>query len=81
MYSDLSFLMNWITDRVEAAGGMPEEITLTSVDTMYKIVAAEIDGDGGVGRNAQKKWITVVREIRKKQKEAMIRANSGIRRN
>ena len=64
-YSDLAFLMNYITNEVEKKGGIAETITVSSVDGMYNLVVDELIPGG---RDAQKKWITVVREIRKKLK-------------
>lgn len=64
--SDLSFLMKHITEKVVAAGAMPDEITLSSVDKMFDVV---VDEFGRGHRDAQKKWLTVVREVRKKLKE------------
>ena len=64
-YSDLAFLMNYITNEVAKKGGIAETITVSSVDGMYNLVVDELIPGG---RDAQKKWITVVREIRKKLK-------------
>ena len=64
-YSNLVFLMNYITNEVAKKGGIAETITVSSVDGMYNLVVDELILSG---RNAQKKWITVVREIRKKLK-------------
>ena len=66
IYSDMAFLMNYITDKVVANGMMPEEITISSVDAMYLGVAEEF---GGGQRNAQKKWNTLVKELRIKQRQ------------
>ena len=60
-YSDLAFLMNYITRKVQQAGRLADQITPTSVSNMFETVADEFSG----GRNAQKKWNTVVHEVRK----------------
>ena len=59
-YSDLAFLMNYITNEVAKQGGIAERNTVSSVDGMYNLVVDELIP---CGRDAQKKWITVVREI------------------
>ena len=60
-YSDLAFLMNYITCKVQQAGRLVDQITPTSVSNMFETVADEFSG----GRNAQKKWNTVAHELRK----------------
>ena len=65
IYSDMAFLMNYITEKVVANGAMADEITVSSVDAMFMGVSEEFSGGA---RNAQKKWNTVVNEIRKKTK-------------
>ena len=77
LHSDLAYLVNYIAERVEQRNGIPEQITLMTVDAMWNLVADEF-GDGA--GNAQKKWTTVVREVRVKHKAAVARANSGITR-
>ena len=61
-YGDLKYLMDYITEKVVAAGGMQDEITETSVKQMFDAVGEEFQG----GRNAQKGWQTVVSEVRKR---------------
>ena len=68
-YSDLVFLMNYITNEVAKKGGIAERITVASVDGMYNLVVDELIPGG---RDAQKKWIIVVREIRKKLKGGQV---------
>ena len=65
IYSDMAFLMNYITEKVVANGAMADVITVRTVDAMFMGVSEEF---GGGARNAQKKWNTVVNEIRKKTK-------------
>ena len=60
-YSDLAFLMNYITRKVQEAGRFVDQITPTSVSNMFETVADELSG----GRNLQKKWNTVAHELRK----------------
>ena len=60
-YSDLAFLMNYITRKVQQAGRLVNQITTTSVSNMFETVADEFSG----GRNSQKKWNTVAHELRK----------------
>ena len=64
-YSDLAYLMNYITNKVAKKGGIPEDITVSSVDGMYNLVIDELIPGG---RDAQKNWITVVRETQKRLK-------------
>ena len=66
IYSDMAFLMNYITEKVVANGAMPEEITISSVDAMYLGVA---EAFGGGKQNAQKKWTTLVKELRIKLRQ------------
>ena len=60
-YSDLAFLMNYITRKVQQAGRLVDQITPTSVSNMFETVADEFSG----GRNSQKKWNTVAHDLRK----------------
>jgi len=64
----MQFIMTWITKKVQAAGAMEEEITLSSVDRMFAVVTDEFsEGE----RNGQKKWSTFVRVLQKKQTVAV----------
>ena len=56
-YSNLAFLINYITHKVQQAGRLVDQITPKHVRT----VVDEFSG----GRNAQKKWNTVAHEVRK----------------
>ena len=58
--NDLSFLMKYITRRVEEANAMEQEITITSVTQMFQVVEDDFIGP----RNAQKRWNTASRELR-----------------
>ena len=49
-YSDMAFLMNYITCKVQQAGRLVDQITPRSVSNMFETVADEFSG----GRNAQK---------------------------
>ena len=64
LLSDMRFLMKWITDKVAASpGGIKREITISAVDCMFQVVTDEFsEGE----RNGQKKWLTVVRSLRKR---------------
>ena len=42
--NDLSFLMKYITRRVEEANAMEQEITITSVTRMFQVVEDEFIG-------------------------------------
>ena len=53
--------MSYIACKVQQAGRLADQITPTSVFRMVETVADEFSG----GRNAQKKWNTVVHEVRK----------------
>ena len=53
--------MNYIMRKVQQAGRLADQITPTSVPNMFETVADEFSG----GRNLQKKWNTVVHEVRK----------------
>lgn len=61
IHYDMAYLMNYITEKVTAAGGIPEEITDSSVVRMFGWVEAEFQG----GRNSQKRWSTVSNEVQK----------------
>jgi len=66
--NDMQFIMTWITKKVQAAGAMEEEITLSLVDRMFAVVTDEFsEGE----RNGQKKWSTIVRVLQKKQTVAV----------
>ena len=56
---NLKFLMLYITDKVVAAGRLPDVITMASVVDMFSVVATEFGG----ARNFQKKWHTIAQEI------------------
>ena len=62
--SDLSYLMRYMTTKLEELNAVPEQITMTSVDTMYNVLEHEFAG----GRNSQKKWNTFVKEVRRRNK-------------
>ena len=51
-----------ITDKVVAAGRLADVITMASVVDMFSVVATEFGG----ARNSQKKWHTIVQEIRRR---------------
>ena len=53
--------MNYITRKVQQAGRLVDQITPRSISNMFETVADEFSG----GRNSQKKWNTVVHELRK----------------
>ena len=53
--------MNYITHKAQQAGRLVNQVTPTSVSSMFETVADEFSG----GRNLQKKWNTVVHELRK----------------
>ena len=57
---NLKFLMLYITDKVVAAGRLADVITMASVVDMFSVVATEFGG----ARNSQKKWLTIVQEIK-----------------
>jgi len=62
--NDLKFLMKWVAFRVHEAGATAHVITIASVDRMFLSVAPEFsEGE----RDGQKKWNTVVNELRKKK--------------
>ena len=63
MLCDMKFLMRWVSYKVKEAGAKEEEITILSVDRMFRAVAHLFS----VGvRDGQKKWITVVNMLRRK---------------
>jgi hypothetical protein len=62
--SDLKFLMEYITSKVQEAGALATVITLTNVDVMFTVVFEEFEG----GRNAQKNWQSVAQDIRRRQR-------------
>ena len=72
---DIVFLMGYITTKVEEAGKMADEITLTAVDDMFRVVADEFS-ESELRRSAQKKWITAVHELRRRNRLAR-RGNGG----
>ena len=49
----MSFLMTYITKKVEEAGAIAEEITVTAVDAMFALVAEEL-AENTLQCNAQK---------------------------
>ena len=60
---NMKFLMHWVSYKVKEAGAKEEEITILSVDRMFRAVAHLFS----VGvRDGQKKWITVVNMLRRK---------------
>ena len=63
MLSDMKFLMNWITSKVEAAGALEQEITISAVDQMFQVVTEEFSEGECSG---QKRWTTVIRGLQKK---------------
>ena len=67
--SDLSYLMKYMTAKVEANGGIPQEITVASVDEMYNRVSEGLFHRGH--RDAQKKWNTVCKNLRKRVKDGL----------
>lgn len=72
--ADLQFLMNYCIERVKDAGGLVDVTTPESVDEMYKLVAAEFKGSG---RDSQKKWTTVVNELRRSKKRRVSANNNN----
>ena len=62
--SDLKFLMDYSTKKVEQAGALATVITLTNVDTMFSVVYDEFEG----GQNAQKNWQSVAQDICRRQR-------------
>jgi hypothetical protein len=44
VFSDMSILMKYITTKVKAVDGIPQDINLASVDAMFRIVAPEFGG-------------------------------------
>ena len=64
---DMGMLMNFVTKLVEDRGGLPTEITLDSTEAMFQSVSDTFTG--GRGRNAQKKWTTLVDEARRVSKK------------
>jgi hypothetical protein len=62
--NDMRFLMKFIQEKVVERGKFEEEITIDSVDRMYKAVADCFDINA---RDAQKRWITIVNGIRTKK--------------
>ena len=64
MLCDLKFVMNFLHQKVIARGALETEITLATVDKMFKAVADCLVL--GV-RDAQKQWLSVVHDIRFKK--------------
>ena len=62
---DMTYLMNYITEKVTARNGIPLAITNSSVLVMFELVEAEFHG----GRNSQKRWSTVLNEVQKAARE------------
>ena len=56
----VALVMLYITDKVVAAGRLVDVITVALVVDMFSVVATEFGG----ARNSQKKWHTIVQEIR-----------------
>ncbi|KAG7343152.1 hypothetical protein IV203_021097 [Nitzschia inconspicua] len=54
---DMRFLMNWMTERVEAAGHRENNITISAVDRMFLSIA-HLFADGV--RDSQKRWTSIV---------------------
>jgi hypothetical protein len=69
--SDMRFLCNFITRIIMNLGKLAETITLSSVDSMFAVIAPLIlDKE----RDAQKNWTSAVRELRNKELVAKIEA-------
>jgi hypothetical protein len=63
--TDLRFLCNYLTNLVTKLGKLETVITLSAVDRMF-VAVAEVVLSGE--RDNQKRWLSVVRELRRKKK-------------
>jgi hypothetical protein len=74
VFADLKFLMEYMEKKVSEEASLPAEITITTVDTMYNVALPFICGAEATanGRFEQKKWISVVNELRKKLKTTAV---------
>ena len=61
--ADLAYLMKFVADKVILRGKYEAEITLASVDRMFKSV---VDCFGGA-RDSQKRWTSFVNDVRSKK--------------
>ncbi|KAG7336568.1 hypothetical protein IV203_017784 [Nitzschia inconspicua] len=59
---DMRFLMNWMTERVEAAGHSENNTTISAVDRMFLSIA-HLFADGA--RDSQKRWTSIVHTVRR----------------
>ncbi|KAG7340294.1 hypothetical protein IV203_015748 [Nitzschia inconspicua] len=59
---DMLFLMNWMTERVEAAGHSENNTTISAVDRMFLSIA-HLFADGA--RDSQKRWTSIVHTVRR----------------
>ncbi|KAG7361501.1 hypothetical protein IV203_036602 [Nitzschia inconspicua] len=59
---DMRFLMNWVAERVEAAGHRENNITISVVDRMFLSIA-HLFADGA--RDSQKRWTSIVHTVRR----------------
>ena len=69
IYSDMAFLMNYITKKVVANGAMADVITVSSVDAMYMGLSEEF---GGGTWNARRSGIQLLMKFERKPKEAKV---------
>lgn len=62
--NDMNFLMKFVTDKVVSEGAYEEDKSTVSVDRMFQLVVNCFD----IGaRDAQKKWSTIVNDVRSKK--------------
>ncbi|KAG7343378.1 hypothetical protein IV203_016157 [Nitzschia inconspicua] len=59
---DMRFLMNWMTERVEAAGHRENNTTISAVERMFLSIA-HLFADGA--RDSQKRWTSIVHTVRR----------------
>lgn len=66
---DMRFLMKLMTNIVEEVGALEDDISISSVDRMFSVIADRLV----VGaRHPQKTWITVVSETRRRKNTVLI---------